>query len=129
MILLDTHALIWYVDKPAALSRRARKEIERRQARGGLLVSEITWWEIAMLVEKGRLVLDRPVRQWLQQVAGLAGLQAVGLSPAIAATSAALPATLADPADRIIYATAVEWGCPLVSRDERMRFGEVKVIC
>ena len=129
MILLDTHALVWYVDKPARLSARARREIERHAARRELLVADISWWEIAMLAGKRRLVLDRPVRQWLQAVAELAELQTVGVTPVIAAASAELAGVMADPADCIICATAREWDCPLVSRDERMHaVKSVKVI-
>lgn len=61
-----------------------------------------------------------PILTWLQELA--ADVRTVPVSPAIAATAAALPSTFpGDPVDRVIYATAIEQGWPLVTRDERMR--------
>lgn len=129
MILLDTHALVWFVDQPAKLSRPAFREIEKHAAKRELLVSEISWWEIAMLVQKGRLELNQPVQRWLQVVVEMDGVNAAGITPGIAVIGVGLPALLTDPADRIIYATAQEWGCSLVSADERMQeIGAVKII-
>ncbi|MGH8414104.1 MAG: type II toxin-antitoxin system VapC family toxin, partial [Gammaproteobacteria bacterium] len=70
MIVLDTHALVWWVNEDGKLSARARREItgEQRGARQ-ILVSAITAWEIAMLLKKGRLRLTMEFDEWLSAVA------------------------------------------------------------
>ncbi len=83
-----------------------------------------------MLVAKGRLVFDRDVAVWLDLALKLPGVELVALSPRIALRSAKLEeGFLGDPADRIIVATALEYGCTIVSKDERIRtYPHVRVI-
>lgn len=119
VILLDTHAWIWWAGSSPSLSKKAARAI---QAAGTVYVSAISCWEVAMLVAKGRLVLDRDVEIWLDLALRLPGVELVPLSPRIAARSARLEKRfLGDPADRILIATALEHGCPIVSKDERIR--------
>lgn len=127
MTLLDTHAWIWWATASPHLSKRAAKAIESVDALG---VSAISCWEVAMLVAKGRLVLDRDPEVWLDQALKLPRVQLLPLSPRIAVRSARLGgARLADPADCIIVATALEFGCPIASKDERIRsFPSVRVV-
>ena len=70
MIVLDTHVWIWWVADPARLSKAARSAIEKARVRG---VCTISVWEIAMLVERGRLVLDREVSDWVHDALALKG--------------------------------------------------------
>ncbi len=63
MILLDTHALVWYLDNPEKLSQKGRKAIDTGLRNEGAGIADITLWEIAMLVHKGRLTFDRDVEQ------------------------------------------------------------------
>jgi PIN domain nuclease of toxin-antitoxin system len=66
------------------------------------------------------IIVTIPIRSWLERLAD--GLQTLGLTPAIAATAVALPSSFpGDPADRLVYATAVEHGCLLVTKDGRLR--------
>ena len=83
-----------------------------------------------MLTAKGRLVLDRDVEVWLDLALALPGVQLVPLSPRIAARSARLDESfLGDPADRIVVATALEYGCPIVTKDKRIgNYPQVRVI-
>ena len=83
-----------------------------------------------MLVAKRRLVFDRDVEVWLDLALRLPGVELVPLSPRIAVRSARLEeGFLGDPADRIIVATALEYGCAVVSKDKRMRgYPRVRVI-
>lgn len=122
MILLDTHALVWYLDNPEKLSQKGRKAIDTGLRNEGAGIADITLWEIAMLVHKGRLTFDRDVEQWLADLSQLPNFKKFRISPPIAALSAHLPGTFhGDPADRLIVATALNLGAPLVTRDGQIR--------
>ncbi|MBI3185494.1 MAG: type II toxin-antitoxin system VapC family toxin [Myxococcales bacterium] len=119
MIILDTHAWVWWASGSGKLSAKARRAIDQAEQLG---VSAISCWEVAMLVEHGRLTLDRPVLSWLRQALQLPKIELVALTPDVAVEAAALDGKLhGDPADRIIVATAVRCAATLVSRDERIR--------
>ena len=120
MVVLDTHAWIWWSDDPSRLSASAREAIE---AAGSVGVAAISCWEVAMLALGGRVTLDRDVSQWVQQALSRPGVVALPLSPKVAVQAAMLEreAFVADPADRLIYTTAREAGARLVTRDSRMR--------
>ncbi len=119
LIVLDTHAWVWWAAEPKRLSARAGRAIEDCDEIG---VSAISAWEVAMLVAKGRLTLDRDVLVWVRQALALLGVVLVPLSPEIAVASAALGADFpGDPADRIVVATALRHHAPLVTRDRRLR--------
>jgi PIN domain nuclease of toxin-antitoxin system len=116
-ILLDSHALQWWSAEPDRLSAAAREAIA---AADELAVSAITWFELAWLAENGRIVLAVPVRSWLTELA--AGVRTAGITPPIAHKAAALPRSFpGDPADRLIYATAVEHDWQLATKDGKMR--------
>ena len=86
------------------------------------MISDISLWEIATLVSLGRLALDRPLREWLEQAAAPPLVRRVDISPAVAAAVADLPDTFhRDPADRIIVATARVMGAVLLTNDSRIR--------
>ncbi len=114
-VLLDTHALLWWTADPDRLSEAADDAIERADEVG---VAAITWWELAWLVERDRVTPRIPVRAWFADLAR--DIRTLPLTPAIALGAAAIPAPFpGDPADRLIYATAVEHGWRLVSKDRR----------
>ena len=120
-ILLDTHVLIWLLAGNPRLGAPARSLIQQAAADNALLVSAITPWEIAMLVSKGRLALDRDVGEWLGAALALPGIRLAPLAPEIAVASTRLPGDLhADPADRIIAATARHIDAVLVTEDQRL---------
>jgi len=119
VIVLDTATWIWRASEPKRLSARARRAIE---AEGTALVSAISVWEVAMLVAKRRIQLDRPVEQWLDVALALPSLQLAALDPAVAVRSTRLPGEFhPDPADRIIVATALEYDAAIVTPDDRLR--------
>ena len=122
MIVLDTHALIWWLGEPERLSKRARSVVDEAAQEKRLLVSSISAWEAAMLVSKGRLSLRLPFADWLRQAEALPFLSFVPVDNAIAVRSVELPSPLhPDPADRIIVATALQLGARLVTRDQKLR--------
>jgi PIN domain nuclease of toxin-antitoxin system len=122
MIVLDTHALLWWVDNPAQLSTPAREAIDQAMTTKSVYASCFTSWEIALLVERGRLHLALDVRDWLARCERLPFLSFVPVSTTIAVESVRLPDfPHADPADRIIAATALSLGAQLVTKDEKLR--------
>ena len=118
MIVLDTHALIWAIEDERRLGADARAKITAAEQEDGIGISAITPWEIALLVEKGRLRLSREVREWIMAVLSLPAIGLLPIEPAIAIESARLPGAFhADPADRFIVATARHYGVPLLTAD------------
>ena len=121
MILLDTHVLVWWVNGDR-LSPVAKSAIDEARKGGGIGVSSISAWEIAMLVAGGRLALSMDVGAWLAAVEAIDGVRFVPVDNAIALGAVALPGEFhKNPADRLIVATARVLGAELVSADERIR--------
>lgn len=123
MIVLDTHVLIWWINETNRLSTKAQKVIENSIDKGTkLLVSSISVWEIFLLFKKGSLKSDMDINAWLAEVESLPFLQFVPVDNAIAAKSVMLAEPFhKDPADRIIVATAREFGATLITSDARIR--------
>ncbi|HEY0141938.1 MAG TPA: type II toxin-antitoxin system VapC family toxin [Thermoanaerobaculia bacterium] len=118
MIVVDTHTLIWWVTEPAQLSKVARFALDEEDT---IALSAITCWEVAMLAQRGRIAID-DVEAWLYDVTALPRIAVIPLNVDIAVRAVSLPATFpADPADRIIAATALCFGVPLVTKDGRIR--------
>lgn len=121
MIVLDTHAWLWWVAAPDRLSKRAREAVDGATEIG---VSAISAWEVATLEQRGRITLDRPAARWVR--AALTHDPRVVEIPidtgiAVAAASPAGEGLPGDPADRLIYATAVQRSARLVTRDRALR--------
>lgn len=118
LIVLDTHAWLWWFAGDQRLSPQALSKIEEEDTIG---ICTISCWEVAMLTTKGRLTLDRPPEQWIQQALAIPGIEPLELSANAAALAGtdrlALPG---DPADRMIVATAIEHEAPLVTKDQRL---------
>jgi PIN domain nuclease of toxin-antitoxin system len=116
-LLLDSHVLHWWSSEPALLSSNATRALSRADE---LAVSSISWYELAWLAHHDHILVTQPIRAWLQGLASM--VRTVGATPAVAATAVALPSSFpSDPADRVIYATAIEHGWSLVTKDERLR--------
>jgi PIN domain nuclease of toxin-antitoxin system len=120
MIVLDTHIWVWWINGSPELSPTKGRLLASLQS-DGLGVSVISCWEIAKLVEKGRLALAIPVGQWIDQALAYPGIRLLPLDPKIAVASTQLPPPFHnDPADQIITATAREMDCPLATDDGRI---------
>lgn len=118
MIIADTHAWIWWISESRRLSKRARAAFDEAAVVG---LSAISLWEIAALVERGRLQLDRNVLVWVRQALAVPRARLVSISPEIAVIAARWDWEHRDPADRIIAATAKFHAAPLITKDERIR--------
>jgi PIN domain nuclease of toxin-antitoxin system len=115
MILLDTQALLWLTEDER-LGVEARKLIDAET--GNLHLSAISFWEIAMLIDKRRIALAMPLDSWMQRLFETGGFTMVAVNPAIAADAGSLPGKIhGDPCDRIIIATARSLGCPVLTAD------------
>ncbi|MCP4607551.1 MAG: type II toxin-antitoxin system VapC family toxin [Planctomycetes bacterium] len=120
MIVLDTHIWIWWVDGNVRLTENQRQHIQTNQA-NGLGISVISCWEVAKLVELGRLELLYPVKDWIEQALLYPGISLLNLTPEIAIQSTQLPGTFhRDPADQILVATAKVWDCPILTMDSKI---------
>lgn len=115
-ILLDTHAAIWSAN--GSLRPALTRTINAAADAAELLLSPITAWEIGMLVSKGRLELVRSVEDYVRALFGQPGIVTADLTPDIGVGASMLPGFHADPADRIIVATAAAYGAQLVTRDK-----------
>jgi PIN domain nuclease of toxin-antitoxin system len=114
--LLDTHALIWVLKDDRRLGRRANRIVERAWTSGTLGVSAISYWEIALLVDRKRARLDLPISTWRREVID-AGIEEVALTGDLAIDAVSLTWRNADPADRFIVATALRDGATLLTAD------------
>lgn len=116
-VLLDTHVVHWWSAEPKRVSNRATKALEQADE---LAVAAISWYELAWLARHDRIVVNVPIRTWLSGLA--AQLRTIGVTPAIADTAVSLTSSFpGDPADRLIYATAIEHGLKLISKDRDIR--------
>jgi PIN domain nuclease of toxin-antitoxin system len=120
VIVLDTHIWVWWVHGDSRLTTRQARFIQEHEAQG-LGVSAISCWEIAMLVQRKRLDLGRPAREWFDAALAYPGMRLLELSPQVAVESTELPGNFhGDPADRMIVATARVWQAPLVTSDAKI---------
>ncbi len=121
MIVLDTHVWVWWVHHDPLLPQDFQQAIQQ-QAASGLGVSAISCWEVAKLVEYGKITLSDPLDDWMTQALDPSWVQLLPLTPEIAIESTRLPQPFhKDPADQIIVATARILDCPLVTCDTKIR--------
>ena len=107
-LVLDSHVVHWWSAEPSRISRAATRVLEEADE---LAVAAISWFELGWLI---------PIRSWLDRLA--AQVRTLPLTPPIAATAVALPSSFpGGPADRLIYATAIEHGLQLVTKDRKLR--------
>ncbi len=118
MMLLDTHTLIWLRTGDARLGAGARRALDDAFRGDELAVSAMTFWEVAMLRSKKRLDFPEDVGLWRRELLRQ-GLAEIPVDGEIGIRANALPGFHADPADRIIVATA-QAGHRLVTGDERI---------
>ena len=131
MIVIDTHILLWWVNRSGSLSDAAEKAIkETLDSDSEVIISSISSWEISMLIEKGRLVLSMDVESWIDMVSQIDGVRFIPVDNEISVKSTLLPGEFhKDPADRMIVATARKLAVPLITADEKIiHYEHVKTI-
>ena len=118
LLLLDTHVLVWSVRESPRLESVTKKVLNEAARQSLIVISAITPWEIGLLVNKGRLELEADVMEWIREALAKPGVRLAPLDPEIAVASTRLPFEMhADPADRILVATARRLGATLVTAD------------
>ena len=127
MIVLDTHAWVWYIDSPAKVGARAARAIERHRANGdGIHVSCVSTWELHMLAARDRLTMSIPPEAWVSRCEQLSFLHFQALNNSIAFLAVSACAGMhGDPADRMIAATALYLGATLITCDEKIRLSGI----
>ena len=121
VIVLDTHALVWWATGDDRLSARASKAVREALRKAPVAASAISVLEIATAVRRGRLVLSRPVEAWLSDLRALPELSIEPVGFEVASQAGAWGEAMpGDPADRLIAATALVLGARLVTADERL---------
>lgn len=121
MIVIDTQILLYDVLEPKRLSRRAREALAQGTETGTLACSDISLWEIAMLIAKGRIDAGPDAVSFIEATLQSRSVRVLPITPEIAALAQSPQFRHGDPADRIIAATALAQHAPLVSADARLR--------
>ncbi len=120
MIILDTHIWIWWNQNSPKLTN-FQKEVIDNSRTGGIGISTISLLEISRLVNRGRLVLPKPLKEWFSIALAEEGIILIPISSGVAIESYSLPGEFhKDPADRIIVATARTYDCPLMTNDSNI---------
>lgn len=130
-VLLDTHILVWWRVAPERLSHPQRQLLAGLEKRAEpVAISAITLWELAKMVERGKLSVDQPVDLWLEEIENHSLLAVIPLSSSIVLESVRLGDDFhRDPADQIIVATARCLNLKLVTADERIRnWGKLQLV-
>lgn len=117
-LLLDTHIWIWSLLEPARLSKRVRAELESPD--NELWLSPVSTWELLMLIERGRVSVDREPVAWATEVSRAVGLREASLTHEVAVESRVVDLPHQDPADRFLAATARVYDLTLVTADDRL---------
>lgn len=121
MILMDTCAIIWDALDPGKLTTKAKKSIDDADQNNALIISDISFWEIAMLIKKGRLEIDSSPANFINLFLQSRNIAVKSISPEIADLSVSFNKEINnDPADRIIVATSVIYNARLVTADENL---------
>jgi len=120
--LLDTHVWVWWMLGDSRLSAREREALDDLPSGQRPALCDISLWEVALLVQLGRLRLDDGLEVWLRIAAAPATVNVLSIAPAVVTEMNRLPAGFhQDPADRLIVATARVAGLPLATHDTRIR--------
>ena len=121
-MLLDTHTWLWHAIGDAnRVAPRARREIDRAVARGAVVVSVVSMFEVVSLAASGRVHLATPAEAWMRQSIDAGRIRIAEVTFAIAVEAGSIPTlALPDPMDRLLVATARQLGIPIATRDARI---------
>lgn len=120
-ILVDTHIILWDNLDAGRLTGKARKAIDKAESNFQLFICEISLWEIAVLMRKNRLVIDMPYLEFIDNILHAKKYTLQGINPQIAYMASVMELGSKDPADRLIAATSITLGVPLVTADQYLQ--------
>jgi PIN domain nuclease of toxin-antitoxin system len=118
--VLDTHSLVWLDQADPAMGSIARSTADQALRSGRLAVSAMSFWEVAMLLAKGRLVMRAPLAPWRRDLLTRWGLLEYSVTGETALAAVELSSFHADPIDRLIIATAQDHGARLLTADRQI---------
>ncbi len=122
MVTLDTCSIVWLSLKPEKLSINAKKNIDNSQ----MIISDISLWEIAMLIKSGRIQIDSTYEEYIELVLNSFDFSIKPITLEISALAVSFNESVnMDPADRIISATSIIEQAPLVTKDENLRKSKI----
>ncbi|MHB1606138.1 MAG: type II toxin-antitoxin system VapC family toxin [Leptospirales bacterium] len=130
-IICDTHVLLFWASSPERLTAKARQRLENGLEKGDLACSDISWWEIALLHERGRISLPSNVtlQRYMNELIKALRLEVLPVTPEIATLSHSETFKHNDPADRLIAATAIHHRASLITADEKLRvLPQIKIV-
>ncbi|BAY11291.1 type II toxin-antitoxin system VapC family toxin [Calothrix sp. NIES-2098] len=119
MIVLDTHIWVWWVQGDARLTKKYQNWLQQYESQG-LGISIMSCWEVAKLVEIGKLTIPDPIDEWLTAALAYPGVQLLELTIPIIVESTKLTGFHKDPFDQLIVATARIYDCPLLTADAKI---------
>ena len=120
-VVVDTHVIIWDQLDPHRLSLKAKKALAIADESHQIILCEISLWEISILMKKKRLMIDLPYLEFIDALLQTKKYVLQGISPDIAFIASETDIDNRDPADRIIAATSIVLGLPLISADRFMQ--------
>ena len=121
-VLLDTHVWVWWLSGSDRLPRREAASLDDLAAKGQLRLAAISLWEVQMAFSKGRFVPEDGFERWLRVAAAPETIQVLPLDVPVTLALNSLPERMhADPADRLIVATARAYRCELATHDDALR--------
>jgi PIN domain nuclease of toxin-antitoxin system len=120
--VLDTHVWIWWMLGDPRLNQSERDALDQLPEKSRPIITDISLWEFATLLDLGRVEIDGPMEDWLQIAASPATVRVQPITPAVVAEMNRLPDSFhRDPADRLIVATSRALKLPLATRDGKIR--------
>lgn len=126
MIIMDTCAIIWDALEPTELTQKATAAIDKADKHNALIISDISLWEISMLIKKKRLEVNTTAANFLNLFLQSRNVSVQPISPEIAELSVNFSSEInKDPADRIISATSIIRNAQLVTSDQNLRDSEI----
>jgi PIN domain nuclease of toxin-antitoxin system len=118
-VLVDTNALVWLLERNVRMGPNAIQQVDDALRSSHVLMSAASVWEVAILVSKSRITLDKPVDQWRTEALQL-GIEEVPVDGEVAIHAVNLGGLHPDPADRFIVATAIRAQASLVTSDAKL---------
>jgi PIN domain nuclease of toxin-antitoxin system len=122
MVAVDTHIIIWDALDPGKLSKKARKAFDNANETDGILICDISLWEISMLMQKKCIQVDATYLEFIGLIIVSRNYIIQSITPEIADISTKLITDIStDPADGIISATSIHMNVPLITADKYLR--------